>query len=650
VNPGTQDTERILFHDGIHALGTVLDASINHRIDSGHRPLDALRERIANHIDSRVADRDAAALISALAVGVTGSMSREQWRVFNVTGTTHLVAISGLHVTLFAVVAFAAARALWSLLLYRFVPWQRENFAALVGFLAAAGYAALAGLSVPTQRTLIMLGVWLFTRSIARASTPFHSFVLALFAVLLFDPFAPLTPGFWLSFIAMAAIILLTSTRFARRPLLIEALAVQTVVTIALVPVTLAAFGSVSLIGPVVNLAAIPAMSWIFVPTILLSVLLAPVMPGASDRVLDLAAWMHDVAWPWLAAAADLPWALVHASPPVWWYVLASIGVFLSLMPWPLTLRLAAVVWVFPLAMAVDSHPGEGVAEITALDVGKGTSVVVQTKQHVLVYEVGDAYGTDGRIAESILVPFLRSRGVRRIDVLVLNRLTAANGPGVTALLAEMPVDQTLVGGAAGMDLPGARPCPCDEAWDWDGVRFAGSSAGACMIRVESSGARGVLSPSTTEFVRTDGAHWAVVPGRRERNGREKPAVRRSREGGATVLSTGDLGAIHFRLAPDASLQGPAAARLDSHAPWRLPSTGPAALRYDAAHPKVPWLDGKNVGNRAGRRTPDVADHSLFHRRRSDHSRTALDASGQTRPAPRADAEGVAAHRIQSGE
>jgi hypothetical protein len=359
---------------------------------------------------------------------------------------------------------------------------------------------------------------------------------------------------------------------------------------------------------------------------------------------------MHDVAWPWLAAAADLPWALVHASPPVWWYVLASIGVFLSLMPWPLTLRLAAVVWVFPLAMAVDSHPGEGVAEITALDVGKGTSVVVQTAQHVLVYEVGDAYGTDGRIAESILVPFLRSRGVRRIDVLVLNRLTAANGPGVTALLAEMPVDQTLVGGAAGMDLPGARPCPCDEAWDWDGVRFAGSSAGACMIRVESSGARGVLSPSATEFVRTDGAHWAVVPGRRERNGREKPAVRRSREGGATVLSTGDLGAIHFRLAPDASLQGPAAARLDSHAPWRLPSTGPAALRYDAAHPKVPWLDGKNVGNRAGRRTPDVADHSLFHRRRSDHSRTALDASGQTRPAPRADAEGVAAHRIQSGE
>jgi competence protein ComEC len=122
-----------------------------------------------------------------------------------------------LHVTLFAVIAFAAARAAWSAVFYRFVPWPRETFAAVIGFGSAAIYATLAGLSVPTQRTLIMLGVWLFARSVARATPPFHSFALALSAVLVLDPFAPLTPGFWLSFGAMAAIILTTSTRFARR-------------------------------------------------------------------------------------------------------------------------------------------------------------------------------------------------------------------------------------------------------------------------------------------------------------------------------------------------------------------------------------------------------------------------------------------------
>lgn len=561
VNPGTQDLERTLFHDRIHALGTVISASINKRIDDGHKPLDALRERIATRIDDSVADRDAAALISALAVGVTGSMSREQWRIFNATGTTHLVAISGLHVTLFAVVAFALARSAWSRLLYRFVPWQRENFAAVVGFAAAAAYATLAGLSVPTQRTLIMLGVWLFTRSVARASTPFHSFALALVAVLVFDPFAPLSPGFWLSFAAMAAIILITSTRFERRPLLSEALAVQAIVTVALVPVSLAAFGSVSLVGPLVNLAAIPAMSWLLVPTILVSVLLLPISPTASKLVLDLAARMHDLGWPWLAAAADFPWALIHASPPVWWYAFACIGVGLSLMPWPISLRLASVIWLVPLAMVVDPRVPEGAADITVLDVGEGTSIVVQTRNHVMVYGTGDGYGTDGRMAESVLVPFLRSRGVRKVDVLVMNRLSAVNAAGVTALLAEMPVGETLVG---------AEGCRASRRWTWDEVQFETANSKACAIRIGAGTVQGLL---VGELGRGEGRALtrASMEGLLINSVVAVVSGRRRAEHGVEVLTTDELGAIGFRLGPGTVVEGPAGARLDSAAAWRLP-------------------------------------------------------------------------------
>src|ERR1041384_4089210 len=102
----------------------------------------------------------------------------------------------------------------------------RETFAAVFGFLAAAGYAALAGLSVPTERTLIMLGVWLFARSCARASHPSQAFSWALWLVLLVDPFAPLSAGFWLSFVAMAAIISLASGRVVRPSKWREALSV----------------------------------------------------------------------------------------------------------------------------------------------------------------------------------------------------------------------------------------------------------------------------------------------------------------------------------------------------------------------------------------------------------------------------------------
>jgi competence protein ComEC len=533
-------------------------------------------------------------------------MSREQWRVFNATGTTHLVAISGLHVTLFAVVAFAVSRAAWSAFFYRFVRWPRENFAAVVGFVAAAGYATLAGLSVPTQRTLIMLGVWLFTRCVARATPPFLSLALALVAVLLFDPFAPLAPGFWLSFGAMGAIILVTSTRFARPPMVFEALAVQVTVTMALVPLTLAAFGSVSLVGPLVNVLAIPAMSWIFVPTILVAMALMPLMPTASDGVLGFAAWLHEAGWPWLAGAADMPWALVHATPPLWWYALAVLSMCVCLMPVPGTLRLAAFVWMLPLAASVGPSPTAGSAEVTILDVGEGTAIVVQTEQHAVVLGTGDVYGTGGRTAETVLIPFLRSRGVRQVDMLLVGRLSAASAPGITALLAELPVRETWVAGDLPPDLPGPRDCREAASWNWDGVHFealsvdADTTGEACVLAIEAGAGR-VLIPgdidasveqalastahlaaqlvvvprhgsdtaSSHDFVRAVGARWAVVSGRRERGGREKAALGRWREHGAAVLTTADLGAIRFRLDPATGLEGPVAARAARRTLWR---------------------------------------------------------------------------------
>jgi competence protein ComEC len=148
-NPRGPDAERQLFRERLHAFGRVVDSRLNRRLAGGARPLARLRERIAARIEAGVSDRDAAALIAALAVGHTGGLSREQWRVFNATGTTHLVAISGLHVTLFAVLAIAVGRVMWRVL----PPMSnipRDTFAAVLGLSAATAYAFLAGFSVPT--------------------------------------------------------------------------------------------------------------------------------------------------------------------------------------------------------------------------------------------------------------------------------------------------------------------------------------------------------------------------------------------------------------------------------------------------------------------------------------------------------------------
>jgi competence protein ComEC len=533
ANPGAQDFERSLFRDGVHALGAVVGSGLNRRIDDGHRPLTRLRERISEHIDAQVTDRDASALIAALAVGDTGRVSREQWRVFNATGTTHLVAISGMHVTLFAVIMFALARRVWKgcvtlsasgaagaqangsrpaplgvcalLALVRAqaasaMRWfggavasiPRETFAAGFGFLAAAGYAVLAGLSVPTERTLIMLGVWLFARSVARASHPFQPFALALLLVLLVDPFAPLAAGFWLSFAAMAAIILSAHGRFTRPPLWREALSVQLVVSVALLPFTFALFGSVPLIGLPVNFLAIPAMSWVLVPAVLLALALLPISSLASNAVLGLAEWLHNFGYPWLAAASDVPWALIHASPPWWWYALAVVALAMAALPWPLLMRLAPLICIAPLAASTDKPLKPGSAEVTVLDVGEGSAVVVRTASHTLVYGTGDSYGTHGRVAESVVVPFLRTSGVHSIDRLVVPRASPAAGDGVVALSAEMPVRQILVGDAVdALDGSSVDCASLPSRWDWDGVTFALGRTGAghaCELTIKAGG------------------------------------------------------------------------------------------------------------------------------------------------------------------
>ena len=189
------DIARVAFRDRVHLTGRILPAALNGRLALAHSSIDGARARIAARISDSVGDPDAAALLTALAVGLTGGMSTDQWRVFNATGTTHLVAISGLHVTLFAVLAFFCARRLW-----RWLPFaaliEREPFALLSGLCAAGLYSLLAGFSVPTQRTWLMLTVFSMARLGARSSSAARAWGLALISVLLFDPFAPLATGF----------------------------------------------------------------------------------------------------------------------------------------------------------------------------------------------------------------------------------------------------------------------------------------------------------------------------------------------------------------------------------------------------------------------------------------------------------------------
>ena len=191
--------------------------------------------------------------------------------MFAATGTTHLMAISGLHISMVAALAAWLGGAIVRLAV---APRRGAGVRCMArsspASSAALVYSTLAGLSVPTQRTLLMLVIYFGARWCRRELAVTQALGLSLIGVLLIDPFAPLAPGAWLSFGAVAIILLAVAGRVRRDGPIAAFARIQAAVTIGLVPLLLAAFGSVSLISPLANAIAIPLFTLLVVPAVLL--------------------------------------------------------------------------------------------------------------------------------------------------------------------------------------------------------------------------------------------------------------------------------------------------------------------------------------------------------------------------------------------
>ena len=491
------DTARHAFRDGVHFAGRVLPSTLNTRLALANTSVDTLRGRVASRIREEVADPDAAALLTALAVGLADRLSTDQWRVFNATGTTHLVAISGLHATLFALLAFVAARRAW-----RWLPFvrllERERFAMLLGVAAAGAYALLSGFSVPAQRTWLMLATFAWARLAARHAGAGRVWSLALLAVLCADPRAPLSAGFWLSFVAVG-VILLTARPAVESAALTTRIAdlvrLQCAIVLALAPLTFAVFDGLSISGLVVNLVAIPLVSFVLVPLVLGGTLAVLVAPGWCHVFFGVAALLYEWVWPALVFAADLDFSLWRATPASWWYAFATLAALILLRRWPLSLRASAACAALPLMFAPSRLPEPGTARISVLDAGRGAATLVFTHSHVLLFDTGDSWNTRGARLRQWVLPALDILQRDHIDLLVLPSLDRDRAQAAAALAIERGVRAVLVGGAWPANSLPVQPCR-DSELHWDGVRIqsfaAGSGGRYCALRI-SVGAHAVL-------------------------------------------------------------------------------------------------------------------------------------------------------------
>jgi competence protein ComEC len=593
-NPGGFDFEGWLFRRGIRATGYVRDHPDNERLGDAAGPghaLQRLRQRLYDALVQALDGTAHGGLLIALALGERGKIATAQWMVLRSTGTSHLVAISGLHLGLVTGLVFALARRGWAWSgLARYVP--APHAAAWLSLPAAALYAGLAGFTVPTQRALVMVAVVMVALLLRRALAPGRALVLALAGVLLIDPLAPGSPGFWLSFVAVALILYTVAWRRAAGWRLLRVAWLQVVLAIGLAPLLVLAFNQVPLVSPLANLFAVPLVGLLLVPLVLVATLLLLPWPEAGRLLLLLAERLLAATWPWLQAGAELPLAMhVFSTPPIALLLLAAFGLALLLAPRGVALRLPGVVLLLPLFTFRPETPPHGAAWLTLLDVGQGLAAIVRTRQKVLVFDTGPAYSANFDAGGAILVPVLRRLGLERIDTLVVSHGDSDHAGGLGSLRAGLPSTALYVG-AGVPGAGGADPCRAGQGWRWDGVDFSflhpgdgevAGNDGSCVLRVTAgggsllltgdierdaearllAGAPGALevdvlqvphhgsrTSSTPPFVAATRPGIALVAsGWRNRFGLPDPGVvARYAEVGSTVINTATAGAVQVRL------------------------------------------------------------------------------------------------------
>ncbi|MCE5181578.1 MAG: DNA internalization-related competence protein ComEC/Rec2 [Betaproteobacteria bacterium] len=475
ANPNGFDFEAWLLERNIRATGYIRQDEGNRRLMGQiYRPayiVEMLRERVANRFQAVLGERPYSGVLKALAVGEQNAISPEQWKVFLRTGVTHLMSISGLHVTMISSLVFALVYGLWrrSQKLTLYLPARKA--AAVAGALAALLYALLSGFGVPTQRTLYMLSVVAIALWMGRASSALSVLALALLAVVLVDPWAVLAPGFWLSFGAVAVILYVASGRLGRPHWLREWANVQWAVTMGLVPALLLMFQQVSIVSPLANAFAIPVISLAVVPLTLAGTILP------LDFLLLLA---HQVmalcmaALEWLSRMPDAVWQQ-HA-PPLWTVLAAVIGILWMLLPRGFPVRWLGMFGLAPMFLVLPPQPAQGGLWIAVLDVGQGLAVVVQTRNHALLYDTGPRFTADADSGSRIVVPYLRAVGIKRLDGLVVTHDDSDHSGGAVSVLDAVPVGWLASSLPADSPiLPHAKkslPCFAGQSWEWDGVRF----------------------------------------------------------------------------------------------------------------------------------------------------------------------------------
>jgi competence protein ComEC len=613
VNFQGADTERWLFGQGIGGLGTVRGGGLLAERKTAFPEQNAVRELLRHKIAAQVEDRRQRGVVQALAIADRSGLTSADQALLKVTGTTHLLAISGLHVGLAAAGGYWLAR-----LPLLMLPAGRIGavpFTVSIGgsLSSAAAYAALAGFGIPTLRAVLMLSVALMALSLPRRIHPLQGWLTALVAVLLLDPFSPLGAGFWFSFLAVAALLILLHPRPGRRGWFRSLLLAQAGVTVVLLPLGLAWYQFFTPVSFLANLVAIPWVSVLVVPPVLLGIPVSVLCEPLAGYLWSMAGLFSALLFEYLECLAAVQGNLDTLSPPpLWQSVLAVAGGLLLLLPRGLGWRWYGLFMILPLFLppAERSRPGE--IELEVLDAGQGTAALLSSGRHLMIYDAGPGDGRGHDLVDGVIAPAVARLSSRAPGRIVISHGDLDHAGGLESVLQLYPQSSFLASLPA--LPPGIEPCRAAMEWAWPGasfqtlhpsrglpylgndsscvvsmrsepgsILFAGDISEAIEARLLRQGLpphrvllvphHGSATSSSTAFIERVGPEIAIATaslGNRFDFPRDEVRARYESRN-IRFWSTGECGAIRLRLQADGAIQA-SSARRERRRIWRYPA------------------------------------------------------------------------------
>lgn len=515
-NPGSFDQEAWLFLRDIGATGYVYP-SLHHRLIESKQyvyTIQRLRQALRDRVYQWFPHQAQTGFLTALLVGSREQFTEDQWQILRQTGTNHLMAIAGLHIGLLAGLFFWISQKIVSRMPRVCLRWPAPTVAAGVSFIAAFWYGLLAGFPLQTQRAMIMLGIVLGSILCRKRVFSWNNLSCALLIILILNPLEVLDESFWMSFWTVFVIILSSQGVRGASRVFNHYVRIQWVIMVGIFPLMLLFYHDISGVSFVANSLAIPWFAFIIIPGCFLGGMILPLFPSLAHFILWLILANLKLFWVVLTFLAQWPFSHGHFPfPSISVFIFVLAGVFIMLLPRGFPGRYLACFCFLPLITLKPNVPASGEIWFDVLDVGQGLSCVVQTKNHLLVYDTGPRYGLDWDAAKHVIVPFLERKNLKFIDRVVVSHGDSDHIGGLSTLLKSIPVQQVLTSVPQQVDsgFHAVTSCFRGQHWQWDQVDFQLLSPkkntayegndSSCVLKI-TTGTQGILLTGDIESAR----------------------------------------------------------------------------------------------------------------------------------------------------